>query len=688
MSEIISTPYTIPATVTVTFLVICRLPEEIEPSPDALKQIARKWIRVYIAPPLLEPVTRAFESPAFTMHVARTADIPDEMLAAITADLSADEGKKLRTAPHMIVCNSDDPVLSDRSGLWACLAAAMACASHYNSRWIVNTATEAPIDPALQFGDFHSGGVPRMRPFVRCRISAGDAGEAVMATSGLSLFGLPEIAIANVPPVTANHLHWFLSALGQILSAAVMDLGRSQPEAATIVFPLETVVTVEYMRFAYNQSPPEGTGGHARVRLDRMPESSYLALLPPAGVEQEISYWLQTVLAAFFPSDSEAQPSTTIIDATPVPNPLAVESLPGIKMRFLSGEFKRWQLLVKSGFPSPTGDPEWMWMAVEEWYGDLLIGSLVSRPELATNLSEGQTVQVRENEIHDWAVMGPKGKMEGGFSDAGGAAGQPPAPRAVVDPFASLHPPDRALLEWIHDPWFQNALATNAKAWYHSRVPALSFDNAKARWQFGLTGVATIGIGLLILHLAPQARTAAPAVPWIVGAVGTLLIIAAGLPRPKATLLQRTFAAVAADGEPAVGYVVFSPKSGKRKDTFNEVVVILFTLDPEERGYETLPALVERLRKLRGAAGVEPEFRETAALVNAPFAVLQERKRLPDEMAQGRDIYLATIKVSQSHLLPRTGSVPFFPIMATRGESGFVEMIPYDVLGRTYAEAG
>ena len=73
------------------------------------------------------------------------------------------------------------------------------------------------------------------------------------------------------------------------------------------------------------------------------------------------------------------------------------------------GEF----ILIKAPFDVPTGGREWMWVEVNKWETNAIIGMLRSEPRSIPNLKAGQVVSVKADTVFDYIRRFPDGTSEG-----------------------------------------------------------------------------------------------------------------------------------------------------------------------------------------------------------------------------------------------------------------------------------
>jgi uncharacterized protein YegJ (DUF2314 family) len=87
--------------------------------------------------------------------------------------------------------------------------------------------------------------------------------------------------------------------------------------------------------------------------------------------------------------------------------------LPEVKKRLPKLKAELGTLTVKG--PFGEGEPrEWMWVEVQRWHGDKVVGVLLNEPAWVKGLARGDIVTVDEAEIFDWQISLRDGGTEGG----------------------------------------------------------------------------------------------------------------------------------------------------------------------------------------------------------------------------------------------------------------------------------
>lgn len=115
-------------------------------------------------------------------------------------------------------------------------------------------------------------------------------------------------------------------------------------------------------------------------------------------------------------------PSTTAAPPSPleVAKRQAMSQLLGpIQQRFQNGLAPDEVLFVKAPFTHNEQGVEWMWVAVEQWDEDgMLLATLRSQPQQATDFSPGDLVEIDVSTVFDYLLMGPNSQREGNTTAA------------------------------------------------------------------------------------------------------------------------------------------------------------------------------------------------------------------------------------------------------------------------------
>jgi uncharacterized protein YegJ (DUF2314 family) len=311
-------------------------------------------------------------------------------------------------------------------GFWATLAAARALAEAANG-----VILDADFPRLLSLDSFTedlpADGRICITDHIMVPRSIDNRGLMWMTTKGAAKFGLPELEIRDAPPHLADELGYVINGTAQHLAQQLWRLYAERQEAPKEL-PVDPELRLSFqdVNAAYGGegigTPPEGTQGWAMLRLEYRPgrggNDDFLRLVPPQGVREKHGVWLNGLLGDLLGlGESTLRNVKTDSEAMEAAHLQAVAELPQIKQRFSAGLRPGETLIVKHGFPTQQEQNEYMWLAVNTWRGDRLQAQLMNNPQVRRDLRAGQTVEIRENEVFDWALMLPNGDLEGGYTN-------------------------------------------------------------------------------------------------------------------------------------------------------------------------------------------------------------------------------------------------------------------------------
>lgn len=72
---------------------------------------------------------------------------------------------------------------------------------------------------------------------------------------------------------------------------------------------------------------------------------------------------------------------------------------------------------VKVGFPAQDSQFEWMWVSLEAWRGNAMVGRLENVPVLRKDLRKGSRVHITEGQIFDWAICREGHLLKGPYTE-------------------------------------------------------------------------------------------------------------------------------------------------------------------------------------------------------------------------------------------------------------------------------
>jgi uncharacterized protein YegJ (DUF2314 family) len=141
-----------------------------------------------------------------------------------------------------------------------------------------------------------------------------------------------------------------------------------------------------------------------------------LRILPPSDFRGGVAIWLNELLTDLFGSNPQLAMMQSDDRAMEEAHLRAVEELPQVRSRFLSG-FRSGEVLhIKHGFPTDDGH-EYMWIAVTTWSGERIRGNLANDPQYRNDLRAGQSVEIPESDVFDWLIVHADGRMEGAYTN-------------------------------------------------------------------------------------------------------------------------------------------------------------------------------------------------------------------------------------------------------------------------------
>jgi len=347
---------------------------------------------------------------------------PMEIMKAF--GISEEEERRIESATHVVMAASADPVGPPRFGFWSALGAARAVAT---ARDGVVFDSAFPRVMALSS---YQGDLP-----VDCRIvvadhigvpfSVSERGKAWMTTTAMTKFGLPNIEVRDVPPDMANPLLPVVNAVAQFLvESTTKEFARTRQPLKELTVGPEIKLDVALIARAFGDEPPEpeaGVRGWSLVGLThekpRRGQEQMLQLVPPSSFPGEQGVWLHDLLGDLFKSKKAVKSIDKESRSLQEAHARALAELAGVKKRFQDGLRPGECFYVKHGFPTGTGDTEYMWITVSTWQGDCIKGQLANDPIHRLDLRAGQDVELREPEVFDWLLSLSDGRHEGGYTN-------------------------------------------------------------------------------------------------------------------------------------------------------------------------------------------------------------------------------------------------------------------------------
>ncbi len=252
-----------------------------------------------------------------------------------------------------------------------------------------------------------------------------DEGDTVWIHShGMQKFGLPDLEIEDVPRESARVglrlMHLISETILKLRAESKLDFDRPAAiDETTLQFLMQ-----------YNPRDPEGhfPGGSLTIRpfvRDYDPES-------PATLRHTLKLLEGRYQAVAVSEPPKAEDETAGEGDAPTFDPEKEElrrrlteahrqaraALPQFKQSFRDHSPEDAVHAVKICFPAEEGGMEWMWISLDAWRGDSLVGHLENTPVVRTDMRKGARIQVSEHEIYDWAISRPGGEIEGAFTES------------------------------------------------------------------------------------------------------------------------------------------------------------------------------------------------------------------------------------------------------------------------------
>ena len=244
-------------------------------------------------------------------------------------------------------------------------------------------------------------------------LDEGSDGLLRVVSLGMRKFGLPDIALDNLPRTQSR-------PGARVVNTVALALASGAPLDAQGRFTLRRD-TIHPLSARKAVTDVVHTNANAEVVIELRPGRRQpgdpdnrlleISLAPYFGSDETSR--LAALLFAMFGGDSDVRVSPD------TPEYLAASQrararLPEWRTRFQGGLRTGDILCVKKEFPTPDGQGERMWVEIIEWPEDgNIAGVLQNEPVKASDFQEGQQVRVRENEVIDVIHIHPDGSFEG-----------------------------------------------------------------------------------------------------------------------------------------------------------------------------------------------------------------------------------------------------------------------------------
>jgi uncharacterized protein YegJ (DUF2314 family) len=270
------------------------------------------------------------------------------------------------------------------------------------------------LDQALP----HPGALD-VRKLIVIHAVAGDGALLGLDTFGLRRYGLPELALRDVPPALAKAAATLLNATAQRLLAG-----------GDVAADGSLMIDVASLGPGWHGDVMRQAGGTATITWQTR---WYAGDHDPVAIDPA-DLWLELHLADSQPGSAEAL--MTAVDRAfgkaadkPVTHghdprldaaaERARRELRALRPRYARGVPPGERLAVKAPFATDHGATEWMWVDVVGWKGDdALDGILNNDPSDVSTLVAGARVEVKLDELGDYVQTRADGTTVGGYSIA------------------------------------------------------------------------------------------------------------------------------------------------------------------------------------------------------------------------------------------------------------------------------
>lgn len=384
------------------------------------------WAREHVPDPLGPAIADFRKRGLVLIEVVAKDELPELPLQLLESmGLPELEERVLGAATHAVLVRALDLNVAPRIGLWAVLEAA--CEIAHRLHGVVfdpEGLRVIALDKASEY--FRRNGAIVIRDHIIVPFSVDDRGVGWMTTRGMSKFGLPELEVHDIPPDLLQ-LSYLVNTTGQFLvEHAFHTIGAARKAGATglEVPPTIPLSAALFARADGGEWEPGASGGSRSTAVSlsfTSPKAGeatpFAQIVPPPGFSGDMGVWLNASLSELLgPRPDYIVHVDTAGEAMQAAHLRAVEELPDVKARFRTGLRPGQILYVKHGFPTPDGSKEYMWLAVEQWTGAQVVGTLVNKPDEVPELELGQEVGIDEADIFDWMIQLSADRREGGYT--------------------------------------------------------------------------------------------------------------------------------------------------------------------------------------------------------------------------------------------------------------------------------
>jgi uncharacterized protein YegJ (DUF2314 family)/tetratricopeptide (TPR) repeat protein len=241
-----------------------------------------------------------------------------------------------------------------------------------------------------------------------------DEGIVWIHSHGMQKFGLPDVEMEGIPEDLAHR--------GRMVALTVAELLIKQRGEHSIETEVEIPGVPAILNLVPEAPDQEGHFPNGSLKIQFVPDSE--------GTSDDVRSILSSLSSRMSHASlgRRSEPSTDPVESENVPITLrrnmveahkrARQALPLFKTSFQQSiDSVEHVHAVKVGFPAQGGKYEWMWVTLDAWRGQSLVGHLESSPVLRKDLSKGSRVQITEAEIFDWVIVQSGDVLEGAYTE-------------------------------------------------------------------------------------------------------------------------------------------------------------------------------------------------------------------------------------------------------------------------------
>lgn len=410
----------LPKMVTCYYSVYFRPANGALPTADELLSITSDWLQRHTEEPLTGLLQAFLAANLLRVSAAGRGSAPEPTPAMIHFSRPGElEERRYEQASHVVSIEADDLLKHPRAGFWAALAAARAIAGELNG--VALNASQGRLAPISSYEQsLPTDAWVGLREHLMIPHSIQANGKMWMTTTGMDVFGLPNLQVKDAPPNLDNGLADVLCGLGQHLALTVMRLNQeSRERVQELVIGPDLTISERDIALARGEGfdrPATSAGRTAVISLRLDPHDGFLTLVRPAGFRGDHSEWLHAVLASLFEAEDKPTSIESGNELMEIAHRKALSELPAVKARFQGGLPRGATFFVKVDFPDRTGDSHFMWVAANSWNGDSIQGQIANDTGPNSDLRPGQTVRLPEARVYDWMISFSDGKFEGNYT--------------------------------------------------------------------------------------------------------------------------------------------------------------------------------------------------------------------------------------------------------------------------------